>query len=134
MEDMSYVVDTVAFVKYLQDELPPSIDKVFKAAERGEEILFVPHIVMGEFIYLCLKNRLKVEDPASTIREVLRLTQTSDYLRTVDMDMASWEEFIELEVPELHDRMVCAIAKAKKIPVITPDRDVAKSGIEVVWG
>lgn len=130
---MSYVVDTVAFVKYLQDELPPAVDKIFKAAERGEDVLFVPQIVMGEFIYLSLRNRLKVEDPIATVREVLRLMDTSGYLRMIDMDTATWEEFIELEVPELHDRMVCAIAKAKNTAVITPDRDIAKSGIEVIW-
>lgn len=129
---MSYVVDTVAFVKYLQDELPAAADKVFKAAEKGEDVLFVPQIVMGEFIYLSLKNRLKAEDPTATIKEVLRLVETSGYLRTIDMDAASWEEFIELEVPELHDRMVCAIAKAKNMAVITPDRDIAK-GVKVVW-
>ncbi len=131
---MSYVVDTVAFVRYLQDELPPAADRIFKAAERGDEILFVPQIVLGEFIYLSLKGRLKVEDPMATIREVLSLMEASGYLRTVDMDAAAWEEFVELEVPELHDRMICAIARAKNIAVVTPDKDIAKSSVEVVWG
>lgn len=130
---MSYVVDTVAFVRYLQDELPTAADKIFKAAERGEEVLLVPQIVLGEFIYLSLKGRLKVEDPMATIREVLGLIEASSYFRTVDMDMASWEEFIWLEVSELHDRMVCAIARAKNASVITPDKDITKNDIEVVW-
>ncbi|MEE8403381.1 MAG: PIN domain-containing protein [Candidatus Hydrothermarchaeaceae archaeon] len=133
MEAMSYVVDTVAFVRYLQDALPPTADKIFRAAERGEDVLFVPQIVMGEFIYLSLKNRLKVDDPAAAVKEVLRMVETSDYLRMADMDMASWEEFIELKVPELHDRMICALARTKNAAVITPDKDIAKSGIEVVW-
>ncbi len=130
---MSYVVDTVAFVRYLQDELPQAADRIFKAAERGEEILFVPQIVLGEFIYLSLKDRLKVGDPMTTVREVLHLTETSGYLRMVDMDTAAWEELIELDVPELHDRMVCAIARAKDIAVVTSDKDITKSGIPVVW-
>lgn len=131
---MSYVVDTVAFVKYLQDELPPAADKIFKSAERGEEVLLMPHIVLGEFIYLSLKNRLKVESPLAAVTEVLSLVETSSYLRTVDMDARSWEEFIELKVPELHDRMICAVAKAKNLAVITSDRNIEKSGIEVIWG
>lgn len=133
MEVMSYVVDTVAFVKYLQDELPPKADKIFKAAERGKGVLFVPHIVLGEFIYLSLKGRLKVPDPEATIREVLRMIETSDYLTAVDMDMASWSIFIDLDVPELHDRMVGAIARSKNIPVITPDKEMTKSSVDVIW-
>ncbi len=134
MEVMSYVVDTVAFVKYLQDELPPKVDKIFKTAERGKSILYMPQIALGEFIYLSLKGRLKVQDPQATIREVLTLVETSGYLRTVDMDAESWEAFIDLEISELHDRMIGALAKSRGVPVITPDKDIQKSGIDVIWG
>lgn len=121
----TYVVDTNAFIKYLADELPEKADKIFKDAEKGSLLLLVPHIVLGEFAYISLK-KIKGEDPATLIREVLHLVYSSSYFRCVDMDLECWEEFLNLNTPELHDRMICAIAKAKKAAVITTDGDILK--------
>lgn len=45
----TYVVDTIALIKYLADELPEKADKIFRDAEKGLSLLLLPHIVIGEF-------------------------------------------------------------------------------------
>lgn len=42
------------------------------------------------------------------------------------MDLESWEEFLKLDIPELHDRMICSIARVKKAAVITGDESMLK--------
>ncbi len=129
-----YILDTVAFVKYLNDELPDKVDRLFKTAERGESLLLLPHIVIGEFIYISLKNRLNTENPTAFIKEVLDLIWASKYIQPVDMGMATWEVFLELNIPELHDRMICALAKAEKATIITSDEDILKNErVESIW-
>lgn len=130
----TYVVDTVAFIKYLADELPEKADRIFRDAEKGSSLLLLPHIVIGEFAYISLKNKIKTEDPAASIREVLHLVYSSSYFRCVDMDLECWEEFLRLDIKELHDRMICSIAMAKKAAVITNDEGILKHReVESVW-
>ena len=127
-----YVVDTVAFIRYLTDELPSKADAVFKDAEKGKVQLLLPHIAIGEFIYISMKNRLKTINSEALIREVLLTVETAGYITPVDMDMIAWEHFLELEIPELHDRMICAIATSKNALVISPDEEIGRH-IETVW-
>jgi predicted nucleic acid-binding protein len=129
-----YVVDTIALVSYLEDDLPLSADKAFKSAEQNKCKLLIPDIVIGEFIYISLKGRLKASNPKSFIMEVLISLDASRYVDFIGMDTGAWEEFLELNIPELHDRMICSIALSKDAIVITNDNDIMKNGaIETVW-
>jgi len=130
----TYIVDTIALVKYLQDDLPLPADKVFKSSEQGKSKLLVPEMVIGEFIYISLKGRLKVSDPRSMIMEFLISMSASGYMDFVEMDLDSWEEYLHSQIPELHDRLICAIAKSRDAAVITNDIDInERGGVEVVW-
>jgi predicted nucleic acid-binding protein len=130
----NFIVDTVALVKYLQDDLPLPADKAFKSSEQGKSKLLVSEIVIGEFIYISLKGRLKVSDPKSMIMEFLISMSASGYMDFVGMDLDCWEEFLQSKIPELHDRLICAIAKSRDAAVITNDMDIMeRGGIEVVW-
>jgi predicted nucleic acid-binding protein len=133
MDNSTYVLDTIAFVKYLEDRLPRKADTAFRRAEKGEAILLIPHIVIGEFIYIALKNRLKTSNNVTAIREVMHLIETAGYIKPVDMDFKAWEEFLTLEIPELHDRMICAIAKSKGASLITPDAKISTKGVQTLW-
>ena len=44
---MLYVIDTHAFVWYINGTLPP-VDDTFKSAEKAESTLFVPTIFLAE--------------------------------------------------------------------------------------
>ncbi|MEE9151292.1 MAG: PIN domain-containing protein [Thermoplasmata archaeon] len=129
-----YVVDTIALVSYLENDLPVSADKIFKLAEQNKCKLLVPEIVIGEFIYISLKGRLKTSNPKSFIMEVLISLDASRYVDFVGMDTEAWEEFLGLDIRELHDKMICSIALSKDATVITNDNDIMKNEpIETVW-
>lgn len=129
----TYVIDTIALIRYFEDDLPRSADNAFRLAEDGKAKLFIPSIVLGEFIYSALKGKLKVADAQLTIRELLQDVEASEYLLPVDMTLASWHKFLSLNVPELHDRMVCAIAASYEAAVITDDPELRAEGIHTIW-
>ena len=129
----TYVLDTVALVRYFEDDLPKSADKIFSLAEGGRAKLLVPSIVLGEFIYSALKGRLRVRDLQSTIMELLHGIEASEYLLSVDMTLPSWQKFLNLKVPELHDRMICAIAASLNATVLTNDSEIKADGIRTIW-
>jgi predicted nucleic acid-binding protein len=129
-----YVVDTMALVSYLEDALPSAADKVLKMAEKNECRLLIPEIVVGEFIYISLKGRLKASDPKSLIMEVLISLDSSKYTDFVHMDTDAWEEFLALNISELHDRMICATALSKNAKIITNDGEIMKNNkVETIW-
>ena len=129
-----YVIDTMALVSYLEDNLPSAADKVFKSAEKNECRLLIPEIVMGEFIYISLKGRLKASDPKSLIMETLISLDASRYIDFIHMDPDAWEEFLALNISKLHDRMICAIALSKNAKIVTNDGEIMKHNkIDTIW-
>ena len=129
----TYVLDTVALARYFEDDLPRAADKIFRLAEEGKANLLIPSIVVGEFIYSVLKGRLRVADIQSTIMELLQTIQISEYLHQVDVTLAEWQEFLNLKIPELHDRMICAVAVANNATVITNGLEIRAEGIHTIW-
>ncbi|MFQ6128729.1 MAG: PIN domain-containing protein [Thermoplasmata archaeon] len=129
-----YVLDTMALVRFLEDSLPKKANAAVRGAESGENLLLVPEIVMDEFVYIALRGRLKTEDPAARIREVLMHMRSSRFVSLVPMDFSCWETFLEIDLAELHDRMICSIAVTKDIPVVTDDEEIASwSGVKTIW-
>ncbi|UCG70512.1 MAG: PIN domain-containing protein [Thermoplasmata archaeon] len=130
----NYIIDTMALVSYLEDSVPKSADEVFKSAEQNKCKLLIPEIVLAEFIYICLKGKLKTSNPKSFIMEVLISLSASRYIDYVGMGTEAWEEFLELDIRELNDRMICSIALSNNAIVITNDGDIKKNqAVETVW-
>ena len=89
---------------------------------------------MGEFIYISLKGRLTASDPKSLIMETLISLDASRYTDFVCMDTEAWEEFLALNISELHDRMICATALSKNAKIITNDEVTRKNNkVETIW-
>ncbi len=134
MGTVKYVLDTVALARYLEGNVPETVDKIFNDAEEGNAKIIIPHIVIGEFIYIALKGRLRVDDPEETIIELLNKINDSDIFEIRDMEIADWHTFLDIKIPEMHDRMIAAIAKNLNAPVITTDEEISKSRVvDVVW-
>jgi predicted nucleic acid-binding protein len=129
-----YIIDTMALVRYLENNLPGPADKVFKSAEKNECKLLIPEIVMGEFIYISLRGRLKSSDPKSLIMETLISLDASRYIDFLSMDTEAWEEFLALNISELHDRMICATALCRNAKIISNDEEIRNSDKVVsIW-
>lgn len=135
MEPLSdYVLDTMALVKHLEDDLPPAADRAFREAEGGRGRLFLPEIALGEFTYVALQGRLRVQDPRAVVDEVVDQVRASSYIALSYLPPAAWDDFLGLEIRELHDRMIAADALHRGLPLITNDpvlRDV--SGLHTIW-
>jgi predicted nucleic acid-binding protein len=132
--ERKYVADTVALAKYLDNTLPTKADGAFKESENGDALILIPEIVIGEFIYICLKGRLRSDDPKSLIQELLDEVDAAARLRQAGMTNRSWAEFMESKISELHDRMILAIAKAEEVEaIITNDEELASSGFRTIW-
>jgi predicted nucleic acid-binding protein len=130
----TYVADTVALARYLEDNLPKRANEVFEKAESGLATILVPDICIAEFIYVGLRGRLKVSDPKAIIRELLDDLQSSQFLRPVGISSEGWEIFVDSTVPELHDRMICSTAESNGVDaIITNDPEIAASKFPTIW-
>ena len=129
-----FVVDTVALVRHLEDNLPPAADRVFRDAEARRSRLFLPEIALAEFIYVALRGRIHASNPRALIDEVVDQIRSSDYLVLSALPPTAWDTFLELDVAELHDRMVITDAVHRGLPLITND-PAAESveGLRTVW-
>ncbi len=129
-----YVVDTVAFVRHLEDRLSPKAGRIFDEAESGRNHLFLPEIALAEFVYICLKGRLKSTRPELKVRDVLHNLSASGAFTISGMTLGAWETFVDLHIPELHDRMIAAEAIARDVTLISNDSAFdGIAGLARVW-
>ena len=128
-------MDTVAFLAYLADSLPPKVDMIFTQAENREINLILPSIALGEVLYTIYKGKevFGKKIPVQKIELLFSVLESGVGFTLADMDLTCWRTFQKLDIPELHDRMIAAIAityKAKAL--ISNDREIA-SKTPTLW-
>jgi predicted nucleic acid-binding protein len=129
-----YVADAVALARYMEGNLPKSADKAFQEADQGVARIVFPDVVIGEFIYVALKGRLRTNDPKALIREMLEEFETSAHFAQASMTQEAWEEFLKSSVRELHDRMIHSLALASSADaIITNDEEIRRTGFTTIW-
>ncbi|MFB0562040.1 MAG: type II toxin-antitoxin system VapC family toxin [Candidatus Lokiarchaeia archaeon] len=118
----TYVSDAVAFLYFLLDRLPHEADKIFKEAEEGRAVVYLPTIAAAELFYLFekkgwlewwVKLRNKMSE-AVTFRyypfdeKVLNLLEST-------------------KAREIHDKIIILTAKALKADaLLTKDEELVK--------
>jgi len=129
-----YIIDTVALVKFLEDDLPKGADKAFKDAEAGHAHLYLPEIALGEFIYVALKGRLNVEDPRDGVEDVVDQILATSFITLSHLSHSAWDILIDLDLSELHDRMIVADALDRGIPLVTSDDELKSvAQLKTIW-
>ena len=129
-----FVLDTVALVRHLEDELPAAADRAFRQAEGRKGRLFLPEIALAEFVDIALRGRLHAPNPTAVVDEIVDLIRASEYLVLSSLPAAAWDVFLDLDVRELHDRMIASDALFRGLPLITNDPEVAAvPGLRTVW-
>ena len=120
----SYVTDTQAPVKFMmgQKVINEQCHQAFLLADRGENTIIIPAIVLMEVLYLFEKNRIKID-----------LIQTEDLLKSKNyqfepLSLEVLKTATEIsDIPELHDRLIAATARYLDIPIITNDPVIRES-------
>ena len=129
-----FVTDTVGLARYLEDNLPDHALYAFGMAERGEGTVLVPQIVVGEFIYIALKGRLKLPDPKGAVKLVMEQLRGTSFINLSDFPGEGWNIFLSLDIPELHDRLIAAESLARNAPLISNDPVFRRvQGLETIW-
>lgn len=131
---MDAAIDTVALIRHLDDSLPARSERVFRDAENGHGTLFLPELALGEFAYLVLRGRIEVAQPRSLVEEVVSQVRASGYIQLAPLGPTGWGAFLDLAIPELHDRMIASVAISRGLPLVSNDQ--AFRGIpslRIIW-
>lgn len=126
---MAYVADTHSWVFYLLGKLPKKADEVFASVERGEDIMFVPTIVLAECIYLIEGGKILL-----SLENLFEKFQISGNFIPFSMNLEIVKELPKIKISEMHDRVIVATAELLKAKLVTKDKEISESGIvETVW-
>lgn len=126
---MFYVVDAHPLIWYLSGKLPQNVDDIFKASENGDYVIFVPTIVLAECYYLSKKGKIEMN-----FENILRLIERSSNFLVTPFNMDIIKLFSNINIEEIHDKIIVSTAKLLNAVLITKDRKIRDSKIvETVW-
>ena len=129
---MYHVTDTHSLIWYLTEDnkLGKKAFSIFDKADRGEAIIIVPTIVLSEMIYICEKKRAGLE-----VKDVIHKIKNSLNYIPYNLDIETLEKLITIKnIPEMHDRIITAIALLTGSVLITKDKEIIKSKtVETIW-
>lgn len=120
----SYVTDTQALVKFMmgQKVIDEQCHRAFVAADRGDNVIIIPAVVLMEVLYLFEKNRIKID-----LMQMEDLVKSKNYqIEPLTLEILKTASDIK-DIPELHDRLIAATARHLDIPIITNDPVIRKS-------
>jgi len=126
---MLFVTDTHPLVWYILGELPERVDEIFRLAEAGDSSIFIPTIVLAECLYLVEEGKIELD-----FDDLLgRLGRSKNFIPT-SFNFQVMKLLPEINLRELHDRIIIATAKILNASLITKDRVIRESGlVAVVW-
>jgi len=129
------VTDTHGLIWYLEDSprLGTAARRFFEACDYGEGVIYIPTICQVEIIYLQEKGRIPAELKAALDAELA--TGTSGLvLAALTPDIANVVARVpRLDVPDMCDRIIAATAVYLDLPLISRDRKIRLSGVEIIW-
>lgn len=125
-----YVADTMAMVLHLeQRRLSPEVKRIFGLADEGKALIHIPAMVVAEILYLSEKQRIDID-----LQDVSHYLQKPGYMeQPLSFDIIQAACRID-DIPELHDRLIAATAKALNLPIVTNDPVIQASRyVTTVW-
>ena len=132
-----FTADAVAVLGYLADKLPHRSNDIFEQAENELVRIQVPEIAVGEVIYTILKGKeiFGVSVPVKKISVLLDVLEATRNMFLVNLSIDGWREVIEIDLPDLHDRMIVAThLTTDSQALLTDDDKIGKlKGVEVIW-
>jgi PIN domain nuclease of toxin-antitoxin system len=129
---MNFVADTHALLWWFTDSPKISLKAsgIFKKCEAGENIIFIPSIVIAEALSIFDKRRITFD-----FKNLFKKINDSENFVLIALDYPILETMVALkEIPELHDKIIVSTAKYLKVPIITKDKVLQNlPKIETIW-
>ena len=129
---MNFVADTHALLWWFTNSprMSSKASEVFEKCEKGENIIFIPSIVIAESLSIFDKKRISFN-----FKNLLKKIHTSENFVIIALDYPILQKMVVLkEVPELHDKIIVSTAKYLKLPIITKDKTLQNlPSIKTIW-
>ena len=129
---MNFVTDTHALLWWFTDspKISPKASEVFERCELGENIIFIPSIVIAEALSIFEKKRIEFD-----FKKLLRKINESNNFVIIALDSTILQKMVDLkDVSELHDKIIVSTAKYLNLPVITKDEFIQSLlYIKTIW-
>ena len=129
---MNFVADTHALLWWFTDspKISSRASEIFEKCEKGENVIFIPSIVIAESLSIFDKKRISFN-----FKNLLRKIHSSENFVLIALDYPILQKMVALkEVPELHDKIIVSTAKYLKLPIITKDKTLQKlPSIKTIW-
>ena len=129
---MNFVTDTHALLWWFIDSprLSPKATEILQGCENGENIIFVPSIVIAEAFSIFEKKRISFD-----FKRLFKKMDESDNFVLIPLDYPILRNMIDLsDIPELHDKIIVSTAMYLGLPLITKDKTIQKLlYLETIW-
>ncbi len=129
---MNFITDTHALLWWFIDspKISPKASEIFKKCEEGENIIFIPSIVIAETLSIFDKKRVSFD-----FKKLFKKINNSENFVLIALDYPILHKMVDLkDVPELHDKIIVSTAKYLNQPVITKDETLENlSYIKTIW-
>lgn len=129
---MNFVTDTHALIWWFTDnpKISQKATEIFERCEKGENIIFIPSIVLAESLSIFDKKRVLFD-----FKKLLKQIQESDNFVLIALDYPVLQKMLVLKnIPELHDKIIVATAKYLNLPIITKDKMLQNLfNLKTVW-
>ena len=103
---------------------------IFERCESGENVIFIPSIVLAEALSIFEKKRIPFD-----FRRLLKRIEESENFAIIPLDYPILQKMIDLkDVTELHDKIIVSTAKYLNIPLITKDKTIQNLPfVKAIW-
>lgn len=129
---MNFVTDTHALIWWFTDSLKTSqkASVIFEKCEKGENVIFVPSIVIAEALSIFDKKRISFN-----FKRLFKEIHDSENFILIALDYPILQKMVALkDIPELHDKIIVSTAKYLNLPIITKDETLQSlSNIKTIW-
>ena len=129
---MNFVSDTHALLWWFTDSprISSKVSEIFEKCEKGENIIFIPTIVIAESLSIFEKKRISFN-----FNNLFKKIDTSDNFVLIALDYHILRKMVALkEITELHDKIIVSTAKYLKVPLITKDKTLQNfHSVKTIW-